>query len=524
MIRIPNPLNRLFKDKTEVAIFFSAFLLEIAVGIYLIQRWGFTFVIEDAASHLYIPRTVIDNGNHSGFQNLGTVWLPIFHLLVMSLVLIDPFYTTGFAGTIVNALATGGICVILYRFYEMKKLGILASALFMVNIFTLIWGATPMDVQITIFFMLLATYYFKRYWEKDDVREFMKCSLAIILGTLTRYEVWAVALLVVLFSTWRELKNGQGYRIAYIHLPLWGIFAWLFWNLAIFRDPLMFIRHPTSTVAQGSQEILAYSGSILLTMQHVLLKLFINSGFLFLLALFSIIIFLAHKKMSRFTSLLLLTSPIFFHWYFMLIHVSTAWTRYFYIAYPGLVLSPLLFVETFDKQAFSKKRFKSGVKILMITLMFVSVFLAYPIQTKMLITGSGKDTRTAIAFPEYYELRKEMQLIKEKVKESPLLMANDPTFGPVYSPLTGISPAKIFDEYDYPLMFKVGDEPWKYSPFVMISKTPSKPFLEPLNEYYEGKYLLYNFYYESEWRQRFLLHYELVMETEHFLVYKRVPQ
>jgi len=518
-------LTKPFKDKTEVAMFFTAFFIEVAFGIYLVYRWDFTFVSGDAISHLYIPRTVIDNGPQSNLANLGTVWLPMFHLLVMPLTLIGPLYSTGLAGTIVNGLATGGICVILYRLVGDKKLGILASTLFMGNIFTLIYGATPLDGQIAIFFILLATYYFKNYWETDNVTEFMKCCLVIILGTLTRYEVWAVSFLVIFFFAFRELKNGQGYRIAYIHLPLWGIFGWLFWNLAIFRDPLMFINHPLSAPNQLKAISMFYTGSIFLTTKSVFEALFVVSGALGFVALFSIIVLFAYRKFSEFSSMSLLIAPIFVHWYLMFNGLSQGGERYFYTSLPGLILLPLFLVKFVDKPAFSMKGFKK-ISTILIIIIVITPILAYPIQKDILETGEGaialseQKLASSIHFPRVYKLKTTQG---EIAKRSSIILVPAGHEG-AFSVFTSTSPSDILDGYDGSLYLEAMEKPWKYSEFVVIkisSNPSSDPVLKLFNDYYKGKYFVYNYYHNEDWRSEFLEHYHPIMETENYLVFQK---
>ena len=46
--------------------------------------------------------------------------------------------------------------------------------------------------------------------------------------------------------------------------------------------------------------------------------------------------------------------------------------------------------------------------------------------------------------------------------------------------------------------------------------------LELLNDYYHGKYFIYNYYHNESWRTEFLKHYNLVLETERYLLFERV--
>lgn len=500
-------LGRLFKDKTEGAIFFTAFLIEIAFGLYLLQRFGFTFDSLDAIYHLYIPRTVIDNGAYSTLANFGTVWLPVFHLLAIPLVSIDLLYTTGFAGTIVNALLTGGICVILYRLVG-EKYGILAPALFLSNIFTLKLGATAMMEQATIFFIVLATYYFAHYWEKGDLVEFMKCSLALIIGTLTRYEVWAMALVIIFFFIGRELKNKGVHRTAYAHFPLWGIFAWLFWNLAIFRDPFAFMHHPVGTVAQAEAVGTPLAWDIAKIPALVSVSLTELTGYGWILSLLILLILPLRGCKKHVPIIIVLLSPLLLNIVTALIGFSGWLVRYVYLIMPALILTPL-----FLMRAEVKSNKLTCVAILVVLLSFSSAFL---VQIQPLASGSSPPGE----FPALVSIKAQFNDMKTLIGNEKVLMNAFHGSG-IYSVLTGTSPAQIIDDYDGIGYITAMEEPWNHASYVIILKTnPDYYFLRSMNEYYGGKFYEYLFYNDVRWRDVFLEHYELVAEIGSYLVFR----
>ena len=526
---------RLFKDKTEAAIFFTALLVEIIFGLYLVQRWGFTFEEGDSISHLYIAGTVVNNGAQSNFANLGSVWLPMFHVLVMPLVLIEPLYTTGFAGTIVNSLATGGICVILYRLMGRGRLGILASFLFLANAFTLFFGATSMMEQTAIFFMVLASYYFKRYWEKDDLIEFMKCSLALLFGTLTRYEVWAVALLVTLFFAIKEVRARQFHRLAYIHFPFWGVFAWLFWNLAIFRDPLMFIRHPMAVglqityIYEGSSP---YVGNLLLIKDFFLDALYTVSGAICLVSFTALIalIFVAvirtrttrHKHWAVLLPTILLISPIGFQFFTLYIGSSAPWIRYLYQPLAGLILLslfPIKMIQTLGNPI--RKIRKTDIHILSIFFILITISLyatSFPTQMSWIATACRHGR------PVIYTWKEEYGVLKEIVGTKPILISG----GQSYQSLTlvGIPPSQIIDDYDGSLFIEAMKQPWLHCSTVLIPDSPNLDWMREWNNHYNGTYYIYRYYNDESWRATFLDHFtfqlSLIQTGENISVFKLV--
>ena len=361
--------------------------------------------------------------------------------------------------------------------------------------------------QTAIFFMVLAAYYFKSYWETDNITEFMKCSLALIFGTLTRYEVWAVAFLVMFFFALRELKNGQGYRIAYIHLPLWGIFAWLFWNLAIFRDPLMFIHHPLSAQVQaiGDPRIF-YAGSVALTTSALLKGLFSVSGLLWIFAILSIITLLVTRgRLSSTLVGVLLASPLVFQWFLMFIGTSVGAVHFFYMPFLGLIFLALNLVKVVPRSIFKS--------VLMVAILLVSA--TYCQGQLQMVAHNDPELED---FANIHRVMERMKKLKALVGNEKLLL--EAGSGAQFSILTGTSPDLVIDSYDNPLYNEAIYQPWKYCSFVVLGKTQGSPRLSSLNSYYEGKYYAWLYYNDPFWRTEFLNYFRLVLETETLLVFQ----
>ena len=509
----------LFKDRTELAVFLTAFLIEIAFGLYLVQRWGYTFSCGDDISHVYKARIVVDNGPNSGLGNLGVVWLPLFQILLVPLVLIDPLYTTGFAGTIVNALVTGGTCVILFRMLESRYLKGMTVFLFLCNVFTLIYGSVPMNVQLTVFFMVLGAYYFKRYWKKDSMTEFLNCSLALIFATLTRYEAWGATLLVVFLFALRELRNRRSYRLAYAHLPLWGIFAWLFWNMALFRYPLAFLSHPLHAPAVGGAGgwMMPYAWSLELTTVNVINEMSIISGLLWIVSA-PLLLMLLMKRSLKFIIGSILLIPIFLHGWLCYINVSVGLTRFFYLGYVGLVLTPLLALD-----GHNLPRTKSVINGLLVC----ALFFACLTQVEIITVGtlsSYHSTFSSVNFPDVNERKSETLLIKKVIGNgSAVLCPFNSLVSGELSVYTSMSPSIFYDGYDCEQAMA---KPWTKYGFVIFMKKISDYELTACNDYiksvYGVYYYEYSFYRDPTWREKFLTHYLLVLETSRFLVFRRI--
>ena len=68
----------------------------------------------DAEAHLHIARRVIDS-HRPGLSQLGSVWLPLPHLLMIPFVAVFAWWANGMAGTIPSALAWLASCAGMYR-------------------------------------------------------------------------------------------------------------------------------------------------------------------------------------------------------------------------------------------------------------------------------------------------------------------------------------------------------------------------------------------------------------------------
>src|SRR5690349_15811940 len=86
----------------------------ISVNAFLIFLYrDQTFVHIDAIAHVNKARGLVDNFE-VGLRNLGTVWLPLPHLLMAPLAAIDPLWKTGAAGSLVSVACFIGTSLFLF--------------------------------------------------------------------------------------------------------------------------------------------------------------------------------------------------------------------------------------------------------------------------------------------------------------------------------------------------------------------------------------------------------------------------
>src|SRR5438552_11849814 len=129
-----------------------------------------TFVHIDAIAHVNKARGLFDNFA-PGLRALGTVWLPLQHILVAPLAAVDVLWRSGAAGSIVSVACFVGTCIFLFRTgYEWtgsRIAGWLAFLLFALNPRLVYLFTTPLGEPLTIFCATGLVYYLVR-WTQDE--------------------------------------------------------------------------------------------------------------------------------------------------------------------------------------------------------------------------------------------------------------------------------------------------------------------------------------------------------------------
>jgi len=68
----------------------------------------------DAVAHLHIARRIFDS-HRPGLSQVGSVWLPLPHLLMIPFVAVYPWWANGIAGLIPSSLAWLASCWGIHR-------------------------------------------------------------------------------------------------------------------------------------------------------------------------------------------------------------------------------------------------------------------------------------------------------------------------------------------------------------------------------------------------------------------------
>ncbi len=239
---------------------------------------GLTLAYVDAISHMSIAYRVFASRT-PGLAQLGAVWPPFNHILMLPFVWNTALYRSGLGGTIPSMIAYVAAAVYMYRTgahaFDSRISGVVAACVLMLNPSVLYMQATPMSEMDLICFAVIAVYYASKWSSTLAAPDLTKCAAAVAAGTLIRYDGWALAaalLVVITVIAW--IKRGRTFAessaLLYSMLAFAGCVAWLIYEQVIFGNMFDFLTGPYSAKAQENH-IKAAGG--LLTSHNPLLSL-----------------------------------------------------------------------------------------------------------------------------------------------------------------------------------------------------------------------------------------------------------
>jgi hypothetical protein len=238
-------------DHTVRWIALAAALLSIGAYAYFASR-GMALGYRDSISHLQIAARTLDSPT-AGFGQLGGVWLPLPHVLMLPLVWIEPFYYSGFAGSVISMVSFVIASVYIYKIglglTKAKLPAIAGTLVFALNPNVLYMQSTPMT-ELLLFAAIAAMTYYAQMWIQSEEHSegypyLFASAFAAFIGCLTRYEAWtitAVMTSVIVFAGWRKYgaRAAEGIVLSYLFLAGAAVVLWMGWNWLIFGSPLNF--------------------------------------------------------------------------------------------------------------------------------------------------------------------------------------------------------------------------------------------------------------------------------------------
>jgi hypothetical protein len=299
------------RDWAAVVVTSTAAVLSLLACVYFL-RHELLLGYHDSYAHLEISRRIL-TGRTTGIAQLGTIWLPLPHVLQALFAWNSTLYLSGLAGAFVSMGAFVGCSNLIYRITrafspEHSWPAIAAAVVFMTNPNLLYQQTTAMDELLFFLCALAATYRLIQWATTERATYLLQASIASMLAMLCRYEAWflaaafTVAVLVMARRTglaWRDVRGLAGMFAAFGALT--ASIGWLFYNLLITGNPLNFLFGPNSSAGQMSRrETDVASGSWPNTLRSYAGALVADYGLVVLgAAVVGLVVFLLFERWSN---------------------------------------------------------------------------------------------------------------------------------------------------------------------------------------------------------------------------------
>jgi hypothetical protein len=241
----------------------AAVLLSFVALLISFSR-GYLLLYGDAVAHLGIARRILDSHN-PGLVQLGGVWLPLPHLLMLPFVQKLEWWQNGLAGawpSLICYIASVAGFYRLARHLLVPRWAIAATAFYAMNPNLLYLATTamtePLFLALLIWTTLLtvecvAAIHAAR--QAVVARRLILIAVFILAAVYTRYDGWilgAIVWCIVTFTLARSRNVWRGVAPSFVLFTLLviaGPISWLIYNQHFFHDPLDFIRGPYSASA-----------------------------------------------------------------------------------------------------------------------------------------------------------------------------------------------------------------------------------------------------------------------------------
>src|SRR6202140_1794169 len=232
---------------------------------------GDVLLYGDAVAHINIARRVFDSKT-PGLLQLGTVWLPLPHLMMIPFLISDEMWQRGVGGSIPSMVAYVFGVIGMFRLVRgALSRGVEPDGIARVAAWTaaLVYAANPnliylqttaMGEAVYLAFFIWSVVYFSEL-VRGNGKALAKCGVCLAAACLTRYDGWflavAMAATVVFFSLRSDdvTVSKSAFRFTRTAAMKFVLIAaaapalWLTYNGIVYRNPLEFANGPYSARA-----------------------------------------------------------------------------------------------------------------------------------------------------------------------------------------------------------------------------------------------------------------------------------
>jgi hypothetical protein len=512
------------RRREPAIIFLAVIAIGLATALYLyfvVDKYSLLYYW-DAVSHSVAARKFVDWSENPGLGQIGTVWMPLPHFLLIPFTLVDLLFSTGFAGLALSLPCLAFTSVFLYKMAKTLKLSsnvvvpsfaaFAGALLYATNPNILYLGITSMTEAPFLLFFVASAYFFQIWYQDSDrLRNLILCSVFLSFATLCRYESWFLPIFLVIVvagviltnKSRNQATNRKVLAILSSLLSLSSIVFWLAWNQYHYGDPFAFSNaqyYSASWYAQNRpfrellflqpMNVLSVYGVTALVMYGPLLLGAAAAGYHF---------FRKAKMDGKKILLLFLALPPLFTIISLLIGIGEMayWfnSRFMVLLSPLVIIMACMFLAKVDRRA-AKKRF---VVIAAIGALFVYQ-LSTPAFSAVITLSDAKGgysvkenqlaVKTGEALKSLYDGNGNIMILTGSGLEHRVMITS------------GIA-LRNFDEIIEPSTWKASfKEPWSYDSWMVITTHPGSDAIKTTKYWLDRQGELANHYntvYENEY-------------------------
>jgi hypothetical protein len=232
------------------------------VALFVCFRHGYLLLYGDAVAHLAIARRILD-AKWPGISQLGGVWLPLPHILMLPFIMNMRMWQTGLAGApmsmISYAASVAGIWRLARRSMRLRW-ALVATTFYALNANLLFLSTTAMTealfLALLIWSVVATSESIAALRANDTVTARARMMLAglLIFGQVfTRYDGWIIGAIIWLCFAAAIFKSSADIRsrmrphfILFTIIVAAGPLLWFWYNAHFEHDWLDFLRGPYS--------------------------------------------------------------------------------------------------------------------------------------------------------------------------------------------------------------------------------------------------------------------------------------
>jgi Dolichyl-phosphate-mannose-protein mannosyltransferase len=403
------------------------------VALLISYSRGYLLLYGDAVAHLGIARRILDSRN-PGLVQLGGVWLPLPHLLMLPFVQKMEWWQNGLAGAWPSLICYIASVVGLYRLSRhllAPRWAIAATAFYALNPNLLYLATTamtePLFLALVIWTVLLTVECVVGIHAARPAvvaRRLVLIAVFILAAVYTRYDGWvlgAAVWCVIAFTlasrrdVWSRVVPSF---VLFTLIVVGGPISWLAYNQHFFHDPLDFIRGPYSasaierkTAAAGSEHYHGWHSPfwalVYYTRTAQVDAAFWETGFLVMTAAIGGVMIAIRRRLAL--PALLLWVPLPFYVYSVAygsvpIFIPQLWPHSYYNSRYGMEMLPALAVFAVVAAQWLEGRWSQSqplVKRLMqpIALLLIALnTIGMTYQTPLVLKEALANSTTRVAF------------------------------------------------------------------------------------------------------------------------------